>query len=106
MGQVKDETKRQFVFAPEIKALGERVEAAEKAAEEARELLEDMADSDDLLQRVAYLVLAVRDWRAKTITDDELFERSRRALDGIRESIPDAILTELGGDYASEPGRP
>ncbi|MDQ1584449.1 MAG: hypothetical protein QOF36_2503 [Microbacteriaceae bacterium] len=99
MGQVKPEVKRQFVFAPAMKALGERVEAAEKAAEEARELLEDMAASDDLLERLCYLVLAVRDWKAGNLSEDELYERSRNVLDGIRDTLPEVIVAELGAAY-------
>jgi hypothetical protein len=96
----QDPEKRKFVWAPTIKGLGERVAAAEKAAEEAREFAEDVFASDDLLQRIAYLVLAVRDFRAGTLTADELFEESRKVLDGIRESVPDEFLVELGSEYA------
>lgn len=96
----KPEVKRQFVFAPAMKALGERVEAAEKSAEEARDLVEEMAGAEDLLERLCYLVLAVRDWKAGDLDAEELFERSRLALDGIRDTLPDFIVAELGAAYA------
>lgn len=90
------EPKRLFVYAPEMDKLGERISSAERAIEEAREQIAEMEERGDLTERIVYLVLAIRDLRASHIDHDELYVRANKALDGLRDEIPDAALAELG----------
>jgi hypothetical protein len=87
---------RRFIYAADMKKLGARITKAEEAIEEAREIMEDLGEADDLANRIVYLVLAIRDFRASQIGHDELYEHARRALDGIRDSLPEEALTEVG----------
>lgn len=80
---------RKFVWAPDLKALGERVNAAEKAANEAREMFNDLEDRDDFVQRLVYLVAHVRDMERGRVTPEELQQACDKALDGLE--LADAV---------------
>lgn len=87
---------RRFIFAPKIEELGARVKAAEDAAEEARSLFEDLADSEDLLERLAALLMAVRNLASGILTADELQVEADKVLDGVRDQFPEWLREELG----------
>src|SRR4051794_29558227 len=99
----RPDRKRLFIFAPEMDKLGERIANAEREIEGARELISEIEEAGDLLQRVFYLVLSIRDFRSNTLTHDELYERARKAIDGVRDQIPDVILQELGPAFNRPP---
>jgi hypothetical protein len=90
------DVQRRFIFAADMQKLGDRITSGERALEEAREILEDLGEADDLANRLVYLVIAIRDFRAKQIDHDELYEHARRALDGLRDNLPEAALAEIG----------
>jgi hypothetical protein len=87
---------RKFIYAADMEKLGDRITKAEAAIEEAREIMEDLGEADDLANRLIYLVLAIRDFRASQIGHDELYEHARRSLDGIRDNLPEDALAEIG----------
>lgn len=97
------EAKRVFIYAPEMAKLGERIGNAEREIESARELLSEVEEAGDLIQRIAYLVLSIRDFRANTIDHDELYVRANRALDGIRGDLPEPLLQDLGPAFNRPP---
>jgi hypothetical protein len=80
---------RKFVWAPDMKALGDRVNAAEKAAAEARDLFGELEDRDDIVQRIVYLAAHVRDTERGRVTPDELQQACDKALDGLE--LADAV---------------
>lgn len=84
---------RKFVWAPDMKALGDRVNAAEKAAEEARQLFGELEDTDDIVQRLVYLAAHVRDTQRGRVTPEELQQACDKALDGLElaDAVHDAV---------------
>lgn len=78
---------RRFIFAPDMEKLGERVEAAEKAAEEARELFSEMED-DDTAQRLCWVVAACRDVKRGNLTVDQLMDECDKAMFGLESELP------------------
>jgi hypothetical protein len=90
---------RKFIYAPVMHKLGERIADAERSIEEAREMVAEIEEADDTLARLLSVVMAVRDFRANTISLDELYDRTRQSLDGIRDSLPDGALFEIGPPF-------
>lgn len=93
------EPTRKFIYAADMEKLGDRITKAETAIEEAREIMEDLGEADDLANRVVYLVMAIRDFRASKIDHEELYEHARRSLDGIRDNLPEDAIAELGAAF-------
>lgn len=82
--------RRRFVFAPVMEKLGARVEAAEKAAEGARELLDEIEDADDWLERLVWVVAAARDVKRGLKSVDDLQDECDRVIDSLPDELPDA----------------
>lgn len=83
-----DETRRRFIFTPNMDKLGERVEAAEKAAQEARDLFEEMEDHDDTLERLCWVVAAARDVKRGHLTVDQLMDECDKAMHELKSDLP------------------
>lgn len=92
-----EEPRRKFVWAPDMEKLREAIEKAKTEAEEAIERAEGMADefedSNDLLQRLAHVVLAVRDRQRGLIDERALNDEIEKATDGV--GWPDWLVSEL-----------
>lgn len=80
--------RRRFIFAPDMDKLGERVEAAEKAASQAAELYEEMEDHDDLLERLCWVVAAARDVKRGNIDVDQLMDECDKAMHELKSDLP------------------
>lgn len=97
MAEAEQQTRRKFVWAPDIDKLREAVEQAKNEAESAIERAEGMVDefedSADLLQRLAHVVLAVRD-RQRGILDERAFnDEIEKAIENV--GFPDWLVSEL-----------
>lgn len=87
---VKKPDPRRFMFAPVMEKLADRVAAAEKAAEDARELLEEIEDADDAMERLCWVVAAARDVKRGLKSLDDLQDECDKVIEGIKGEIPDA----------------
>lgn len=88
------EPERKFVYAPDIEKLGEKVEAATKAADDAKELYEEILDKQDAPERLVYLATAVRDFKRGLLDATQLQERCTTALENL--DLPSEIQTLIG----------
>lgn len=92
-----EETRRKFVWAPDMDKLRARIQEADEAAQEAIRQAEDMAEeieeAQDLKQRLAHVVLAVRDRQNGLIDERSLNDEIARATEGIE--WPDFIAANL-----------
>lgn len=90
-------SERKFVFAPDMRKLGDRVQAAKQAAEDAERLFQGIEDANDVTERLVYLATAVRDFKRGIVDDHALqtaatvaltdLELSDEAAEAVRELL-------------------
>jgi hypothetical protein len=90
-GQIR----RKFIWAPDMEKLAERVEASEKAAEEARELFEKMEDKPDDLERLVWIVAVARDVKRGLKSVDDLQEECDKVIEGLGDELPDGAAIAI-----------
>jgi hypothetical protein len=90
-GQIR----RKFIWAPDMHKLAERVEASEKAAEEARELFEKMEDKPDDLERLVWIVAVARDVKRGLKSVDDLQEECDKVIEGLGDELPDGAAIAI-----------
>lgn len=77
---IADKRERKFVYAPDMDKLREKVEKMQDLHDEARDLVTDMENADDVGQRLVYLATAVRDFGRGLVTAEDLQDRCTMAL--------------------------
>jgi hypothetical protein len=87
--------RRKFIWAPDMEKLAERVEAAEKAAEDARELFEKLEDKPDDLERLVWIVAVSRDVKRGLKSVDDLQDECDKVIDGLDEALPDGAAIAI-----------
>jgi hypothetical protein len=88
-------TERKFIFHPDMAKLGERVEAAEKAAEDARELYTKLEDKPDDLERLVWVVAVARDVKRGLKSVDDLQDECDKVIEPGRRLVVTASSWDL-----------